>query len=293
VVRSDKYFIVQKFRPSPLPIKGLPLGLRAVGHYNAPPGNIPPVRYSTYTAIAWGIRGSLTATIEDIGQFTLTPEYVLVITPGLKYCLEASTEGCEFRYIAIDGPQSEFTWLNIGLWTGLFPTREAPSGWLDGLAELVVSENREDQILAVSRAHDLVVYQADIAKELIRDNLVYQAQWYIHRNWHNCEVNIESIISFLNVDRATLSTRFKRKTGLPMLEYITRLRIAGAKRMLTTTSMQICEVAKMCGFKDSSYFARLFRKKTGFAPLQYRIGNTRSEVKEFNIPLSQTALKDN
>ncbi len=274
-MQPEKYFISQKFRPSPLPIKGLPLGVRAVGHFITPQGHIPPARYSTYTVIAWGIHGGLKVTIDDIGQFVLTSEQFIVITPGLKFSLEAVTERCEFRYMAIDGPQCDAAALSAGLWTGLFPSREVPSGWLDGLTELVASEDRDDQILAISRAHDLITYQAGVAKELTGDNLVYQAQWHIQKNWHDSNLNIESVLNHLKVDRATLSTRFKKRTGITMVEYLTRLRIGNAKRLLSTTIMPIAYITRMCGFRDASYFARIFRKRTGCTPMQYRLRGTK------------------
>ncbi len=91
-------------------------------------------------------------------------------------------------------------------------------------------------------------------------------------------MNIESIIAFLNVDRTTLSTRFKNDTGITMLDYITQLRISGAKRLLKTTSANVSEVANMCGFSNPSYFARTFHKKTGCPPLDYRIKDTQNEI---------------
>ncbi len=271
---TEEHFIVHKLRLNPLPNEELPLGLLSVGHFCVPQGPITPVRYPTHAIVAWGIHGSLKATIDNIGELVLTPKHILVITPGMQFSIEAATDRCEFRYMAIDGPQAECAVLKAGLWTGIFPCREVPLDWLEGLEELVGSTNHDDQILAVSRAHDLLMHQADIAKGLVKDNLVYHAQCYIHRNWHDCDLNIESIMAFLSVDRTTLSNRFKNETGVTMLEYITHLRISRAKRMLITTSTNVSEVAKMCGFSDPSYFARLFHKKTGCSPHDYRLGDS-------------------
>ncbi len=95
-----------------------------VGLFIAPQGHIQPARYSTYTVIAWCIHGGLRATIDDIGQFVLTAGQFIVITLGLKFSLEAVTEKCEFRYVAIDVPQWDAAALSAELWTGLSPSRE-------------------------------------------------------------------------------------------------------------------------------------------------------------------------
>lgn len=192
--------------------------------------------------------------------------------PGLEYEIESLTDKCEFRFFAVDGPQAQNLILNNGLWTGLFPSRQVPVEWLNMLTELATAEDKSSQILAASRAHDMIVYQAEQVKGLVKDMLVYHAQWYINRVWHNNQLNVESVLSHLNVDRATLSTRFKRHTGQSILEYITMIRINNAKRLLRTTSMPVLEISNLSGFGDPAYFTRLFRKKTGCTPVQYRIG---------------------
>ncbi len=275
MAKPGNYFAIQKFRPNPLPVEGLPLALRAVGHFNASKGPILQPQYSTYTVIAWGINGRFKITTDDMGKFVLTPQNIAVITPGHHCILEAITDNCEFRYMAFDGPQCESIILKAGLWAGLFPSREVPLDRLEFLAELVASDRCEDRLLAISRVYDLITYQTDIARGLMKDNLVYQAQWHIQKNWRDCQMRIESILDFLNVDRTTLSTRFKNETGISMLEYITNLRIGGAKRLLRTTSEHVLEVAKMCGFNDPSYFTRTFHKKTGFSPNDYRLYGTK------------------
>ena len=118
MIKTDKYLIDQKFRPSPLPVDGLPLGLRGVGHYYVPRGHLSPLRYSTYTVMAWCIEGYLRVKIADMGTFHLTKNHIMVITPDLDFSIEVVSEECEFRYIAIDGSKSGDIALAAGLWTG-------------------------------------------------------------------------------------------------------------------------------------------------------------------------------
>jgi AraC-like DNA-binding protein len=273
VAKTDKYLIVQKFRPSPLPIKGLPLGLRGIGHYRVPRDHISPVRYTTYSVIAWGIEGRLRVKVSCLGDFDLTPGHLLVITAGFSFNLEVLSDFSEFRYMAIDGPQANSVVLASGLWPGIFPCREVPVSWLEDLAQYIEKQDKDNQLLAISRAHDLLLFQAQLAREMISDNLVYQAQWYFNRNWHDVGVNVESAIRYLNVDRATLSKKFKCQTGISMLEYLTTIRLANAKRLLKTSNYQIAEIAQMCGYRDPSYFSRLFRIKNSCNPMQFRLCN--------------------
>ena len=77
-----------------------------------------------------------------------------------------------------------------------------------------------------------------------------------------------AVRSFLSV--RTFQTKFKRLTGCSVMDYIIRKRIALARLLLTKTPARIQEVAFTCGFQDSSYFTRIFRKIAGISPLQFK-----------------------
>ncbi len=64
---------------------------------------------------------------------------------------------------------------------------------------------------------------------------------------------------------------FKADTGMTPLEYLTKLRIAQAKRYLVQNkSYTVSEIARLCGFTDPYYFSRCFKKQTGLSPKAYR-----------------------
>ena len=61
--------------------------------------------------------------------------------------------------------------------------------------------------------------------------------------------------------------------GLTPKKYVTLLRIAGAKKLLTSTNLPIYEISERCGFNDAAYFCKIFRAETGTTPYVYRKGN--------------------
>jgi AraC-like DNA-binding protein len=67
-----------------------------------------------------------------------------------------------------------------------------------------------------------------------------------------------------------LSKTVKTTAGKTALELIKDRILADAKALLHYSTMNISEIAYSLGFEDCSYFTRLFRKKTGVAPGQYR-----------------------
>ena len=63
---------------------------------------------------------------------------------------------------------------------------------------------------------------------------------------------------------------FKEATGLSPIQYLIRFRIGKARELLDTTDGTVTEIAYRTGFSDGNYFARQFRKATGFTPREYR-----------------------
>ena len=75
----------------------------------------------------------------------------------------------------------------------------------------------------------------------------------------------------------TFKRRFAVATGLSPMEYVHTLRLEEAKQMLEAGDLPIEAVANEVGYEDASFFGRLFRRKVGLTPAQYRkrFGNLR------------------
>ena len=83
-------------------------------------------------------------------------------------------------------------------------------------------------------------------------------------------ISPSAIAKTLGVSPGYLSSLFKKETNKTLTEYIADKRIAYAKHLLATTQIQIQAVALRCGIVDVQYFSKIFKKKTGQTPKQYR-----------------------
>ena len=63
---------------------------------------------------------------------------------------------------------------------------------------------------------------------------------------------------------------FKQYMGVPFTQYLNEFRLEKAAGMLLTTTEPVTAVAQRCGFDNISYFNRLFRRKYGKTPGEYR-----------------------
>lgn len=69
----------------------------------------------------------------------------------------------------------------------------------------------------------------------------------------------------------TFIRRFRDATGMSPLDYVHTLRLEEAKQMLETGDDSIEAIANEVGYEDTSFFGRLFRRKVGLAPGEYRL----------------------
>ncbi len=65
--------------------------------------------------------------------------------------------------------------------------------------------------------------------------------------------------------------RFAKATSMKAIDYIHALRLEEAKQLLETGDLPVEAVANEVGYEDASFFGRLFRRKVGITPAQYRI----------------------
>jgi AraC-like DNA-binding protein len=67
-----------------------------------------------------------------------------------------------------------------------------------------------------------------------------------------------------------LQALFREVTGYPPLDYLRRLRVEEARRLLADARLSVKEVAARTGFRDTSHFSKVFRRVDGLAPAHYR-----------------------
>ena len=94
----------------------------------------------------------------------------------------------------------------------------------------------------------------------------------IIRNYARSDFALDEVIREMPFHYDYLRKLFKKEVGVSPLEYMTNLRMKSAETLLTamwTNEYTISEIAQMCGFEDSLYFSRVFKKYYGCAPSNF------------------------
>jgi len=83
--------------------------------------------------------------------------------------------------------------------------------------------------------------------------------------------SIEKLATNLGVSQRYLSDTLKRETGKTTTEHLQLFLVDEAKNLLLNPNTSVAEVAYQLGFEYPPYFSRLFKKKSGISPSEFRI----------------------
>jgi len=104
----------------------------------------------------------------------------------------------------------------------------------------------------------------------IRHTRVFtKAKEFIWSNY-NQDISLKKTAETVRINPFYLSHLFRKEMGISFLEYLTSVRLSIAKKLLQQTSMSIMEICLEAGYQDPSHFAKIFKKKEGIRPTEYR-----------------------
>ena len=93
---------------------------------------------------------------------------------------------------------------------------------------------------------------------------------YLEKNYQE-NINLNKISNYVSLSKNYFCNIFKKETGITIWDYLIRIRMEEAKRMLLDTDQKTYEISERVGYDDPSYFGRLFKKYTGFTPIEFRV----------------------
>lgn len=98
---------------------------------------------------------------------------------------------------------------------------------------------------------------------------VLRVKNYINKNYMS-EIKLETLADLANMSQSAFSRFFKLHTGRTLSDYIIDIRLGNATRMLIDTTESIAEISFCCGYNNLSNFNRIFKRKKGCSPSEFR-----------------------
>jgi AraC-like DNA-binding protein len=106
---------------------------------------------------------------------------------------------------------------------------------------------------------------------------------YIKENLDS-RLTLDMIAGRFHTDKFYLCRYFRKHTGLSVMDYVGRLRIVEAEKLIVKGKSSITDISLMVGFGDISSFERAFKRYTGITPREYRGRNAlRRDPSDFSV----------
>ena len=96
-----------------------------------------------------------------------------------------------------------------------------------------------------------------VLEQYIRDNL-------------DKSLSVSLLCSEYHLSRSELYSIFKEYFDATPAEYVKECRVEKACELLRSTRLPVCEIAEQCGIPDYNYFSKIFKRKLGMSPREFR-----------------------
>ena len=98
----------------------------------------------------------------------------------------------------------------------------------------------------------------------------------IIRSFHDCNINLKSILEKSGYAEDYIRAHFKKITAQTPIEFLTRMRIRHACYLMDVykNALSLSEIAEKCGYTDYIYFSRRFKQQMGVSPRAYKGAST-------------------
>jgi len=101
------------------------------------------------------------------------------------------------------------------------------------------------------------------------DRIIASCQEWIAENYESPSP-VAAMVRLSGLTERTFKRRFTKATGMAPIEYVHTLRLEEAKQILEGTDQSIEAIANEVGYEDTTFFRRLFRRRVGLGPREYR-----------------------
>ena len=102
-----------------------------------------------------------------------------------------------------------------------------------------------------------------------KDRMIVSITKYLQNHLQE-DVSLNVLAQEFHLNAQYISQLFKSEIGVGFLTYLTNIRIEHAKKLLLSTADAISDISDQCGYNDYRVFTKVFKKKEGITPSQFR-----------------------
>ncbi|WP_113672277.1 response regulator transcription factor [Vallitalea guaymasensis] len=133
-------------------------------------------------------------------------------------------------------------------------------------------------ILKINSIKELQQYCLEIFTDLVNfiaknkdqsaEKVIEKAIAYIDEKFY-LDISLEDVANHVFLNSVYFCRYFKQKTGETFTDYLTKVRMEEAIKLINKAKYKTYEISNMVGYKSSKYFSRVFKQYTGLSPSEY------------------------
>jgi AraC-like DNA-binding protein len=223
-----------------------------------------PLHTHPHTEIMYYLRGKGVLRLEN-GQIPFSPGTIIIVPPGIRH---GSAAESGFQNISVGGNFSHLFHI-----TSLCVIRDNEAEEARMLAEAIY-RNRyggAEYLDALCRAYACFLLQGitheDGTARAIRDIVTA-----LSRTFADAQTNVTALLRESGYAEDYIRARFRAATGKTPVAFLTQLRLSHARTLLDIygKELSVAEIGERCGFTDTIYFSKCFKRAYGQSPLYYK-----------------------
>lgn len=112
-------------------------------------------------------------------------------------------------------------------------------------------------------------FAANVMHQHSSDESLGRVMDYLSRHYSEV-IRLSEVAEMVNMSESSFCRFFKQHTSKSLIDFLTDIRLGAASRALIDSSLSIAEIGYDCGFNNLSNFNRIFKKKKGVTPSEFR-----------------------
>ncbi|MDO5422179.1 MAG: response regulator [Eubacteriales bacterium] len=160
--------------------------------------------------------------------------------------------------------------LTTEIYTTFYQSALLSASLRENFEDLIDSFPETPVLKTIPAIHQLIRALIPPSAPPTANSYVEKAKLYAQEHLADEYLNITTVSEMLFLNPVYFGKLFKKATGKGFKAYLLELRIAYAKRQLTTTSKSISAICQEIGIPNASYFSQLFKASEGVLPTEYR-----------------------
>lgn len=245
------------------------LKVRSCGHYVKEHGWSDMHEVKDFIQLYWCVKGELRF-LHPAGNFTLYADDVCYLFPGDYHDVTVTSRTADFFWLTIDRKSSPSLIKLFNLERAAHYAGSCPVEKFLKIQSNIKSESIKAELLCSATAYDIILLSQNPTELDKINNIIAKFDYYVNKNFSDPNMTVEMIAKFCNVHRTTLFRIIRQDKKMSPKEYITKLRLEYAVKLLRSTTDTIQEIADASGFSDAGYFSKVCLEKLGKLPSSIR-----------------------